>query len=86
MLYEVVVHVTAERLCHGEEHAAVAHGVAFDIVEIAVAVGFVVVVQTVCPEDLDECGAFDLLFGDITEIDAGGVALIFDVEPELLLL
>ena len=86
VLHEVVVHVASERLRHGEEHAAVAHRVAFDIVEIAVAVGFVVVVEAVGTEELDDRCALDLLLGDIAEVDTGGVALVFHVEAELLLL
>ena len=47
MLHQVVVHVAAERLGFGEEHAALAHRVAFHVVEIAIGVSFIVVVEAV---------------------------------------
>ena len=86
MLHEVVVHIAAEGLGNREEDTAIGDGIAFHIVEIAVGVGFVVVVETVGAQVLDDGLPLDLLLGDIAEVDAGGVALIFHVEAELFLL
>ena len=86
MLHEVIVHIAAERLGNGEEDTAIGDGIAFHIVEIAVGVGFVVIVKAVGAQVLDDGLPLDLLLGDIAEVDAGGVALIFHVKAELLLL
>ena len=76
----------SEGLGRGEEHTAVAHGVALDEVEVAVGVGLVVIVQTVAAQSAQQGGALGLRLGDIADIDTGRVALYLDVEAELLLL
>ena len=48
--------------------------------------GLHVVVQPVGTEEFDEHLVFHLLLGDIREVDARCVALVLDVEPELILL
>ncbi len=81
---ETVVEVASERLGLGEEHASVAHGVAFHVVEVAVWVRLVVVVKAVSPKELDERLVFDLLFGYVRKVNSSGVALVFHVELEFL--
>ena len=72
----------------GEEDAPVAgvDGVALHEVEVAVGVGFVVGVEAVEVHDLEECLAGDVAFLDAVDVGADGVALVDDVELELVFL
>ena len=76
----------SERLCLGEEHASVRHGVAFHEVEISVGVGFHVVVQTVGAQHLDEGHVLHLRLGQVGDVNTRRVALELHVESELVLL
>ena len=75
--------ITAERLCRGQEHTSVAHGIAIHEVEVAVRVGFVVLVQVVSTQESYQRTVLHLRLRDIVEIHAYGVALELDVETEL---
>ena len=86
MLLEIVLHVGSEGFGDGEEDASVAHRVALHKIEVAVGVGFVVVVEAVSAEELDDWRTLHLSLGDVGDIDARGVALVLHVEAELLLL
>ena len=81
-----IVEIFSERLSLGEEHASVAHGVSLHVVEVSVAVRLVVIVQTVGSQELNHRHVLHLLFGNVREVHAGGVALVFHVEAELVLL
>ena len=80
--------VCAKGLDDGEEDAPVAgvDGVAFYEVEVAVGVGFVVGVEAVEVHDLEEGFAGDVAFLDAVDVGADGVALVDDVELELVFL
>ena len=80
---ELTAQIVAERLCRWQEHTAVADGIAFHEVEITVGVVFVVIVQTVAAQHSQQCLFFHALIGDIGQIHACGVALVFDVKSEL---
>ena len=75
-----------ERLYRWEEHTAVADSVALDIVKVAVGVCLEIVVQTVAAQAAQQGGLLGLRLWDIADIDARGIALVLDVEAELLLL
>ena len=68
--------ILAERLDDGEVHAAARgiNGVALHIVEIAVRIAAVVVVETVEADELYDFLAFQRRLGDVREIYARGVA------------
>ena len=83
---QVLVDIASEWLHLRNEDATTRHGVALHIVEVAIAVGIVVVVESVGTEHLDERCLLHLLLRDVGEIDASGIALELDVESELLLL
>ena len=76
----------AEGFGSWEEHSPVADGVAFYEIEISVRVRLVVVVETVGAYGFDDWRVFCLALGDVVEIYACRVALVFDVEAELCLL
>ena len=76
----------SERLCLGEEHSSVAHGVSLHIVEVSVGIGLVVVVEAVGSQCTYEHCVLCLRFGYVCEIHSRGVALVFHVEAELGLL
>ena len=69
-----------------EEHTSVAHGISLHIVEVAVGVCLVVVVEAVGSQGTDENGVFHLWLRDICKINACSVALVFDIQSELGLL
>ncbi|CCY02801.1 unknown [Prevotella sp. CAG:924] len=48
--------------------------------------GLIVVVQTVGADDAEQRGALHLWLRDIRQIDAGGVALVFHIESEVVFL
>ena len=75
--------ITAERLRRGQEHTSVAHGVAIHEVEVAVRVGFVVLVQVVSTQQSYQRTVLHLRLRDIVEIHAYGVALELNIEAEL---
>ena len=83
---QVLVDIASEWLHLRDEDATTRHGVALHIVEVAIAVGIVVVVESIGTEHLDERCLLHLLLRDVGEIDASGIALELDVESELLLL
>ena len=83
---QIVLKVLAERLHAGEEHAPVAHRVAAHVVEIAIRMGLVVVIQAVGTDQLDDGQVFHLRLRNIREVHARGIALVFHVEPELVAL
>ena len=85
-LDQIITHITAERLYLRNEHASVRDGIAFYIIEISIAVCLVVVIQTVGAQHTDDRLLLHLLLRDITEIYAGGIALVFHIQAELLLL
>ena len=85
-LDQIITHITAERLYLRNEHASVRDGIAFYIIEISIAVCLVVVIQTVGSQHSDDRLFLHLLLWDITEIYAGGIALVFYIQTELLLL
>ena len=68
-----------ERLCNWEDDAALIDGVAFHEVELPIGMRIVLCVEAVEVESSEEDGVLELLFGQIAEIDAGGVALVLDV-------
>ena len=76
----------AERLHHGEDDTTCLclDGVTLDVVEPAVGVCFLVVVQTVEVHHLQQSGLLERLFGDVAEAYARRVAEVFDVHFELL--
>ena len=78
------VEVAAEGFHAGEEDASLraVNGVAFHEVEVSVRVQVVFVVQAVQAQKADERLALELLFGQVTEVNARRVAQVFDVEPE----
>ena len=78
--------VSAKGLCRRQEHTSVAHGVTFHEVEVAVWVGFVVIVQSVAAQQAQQGAVLDLLLWDIGEIHTSCVALQLDIETELGLL
>ena len=84
--YEEVLQRSAEGLYRREEHTAVADGIALNIVEVAVGVCLQVVIQTVTTQTTQQQYVLGLLFRDITDVDTCSVALILDIQTELLLL
>ena len=86
VLQKRLVHIAAERFGNGEEHSTVRHGVTLHVVEVAVGMRLVVVVESVGSEELYECLVLHLRLGYVCEVDTGGVALELHVEAELLLL
>ena len=83
---EIGVEIASERLGLGDEDASFRYGVASHVVVVAVAVGIVVVVESVGSQHLDDGLVFHLRLGNVVEVDARRVALILHVESELLLL
>ena len=83
---QIVLKVLTEWFHAGEEYAAISHGIATHIVEKAVGMGFVVIIQTVGPDQFDNGLFFHLRLRDIGNIHARGVALIPHVEAELVFL
>ena len=79
---EVSPQVAAEGLCRGEEDTPAADGVAVDVVELSVGVGLHVGVESVQAHHLQQRDALELLFGQVGEVCAGGVALVLDVHAE----
>ena len=86
IIQQLFPQIATEGLCRGQEHTTVAHGVALHIVEIAVGMGFLIVIQTVTAQQLQQRTVFDPLVGDIGQIDTCRIALVFDVKTELCLL
>lgn len=84
--YEIVSQVRAERFGSREKHTSVADGISVDEVKVAVRVRLVVIVQTVGSQYSDYRPVLYLRFGQIGEVYACGVVLIFHVEAELGLL
>ena len=78
--------VVAEGLCRGQEDAAVGDGVALHEVELPVGVRLHVVVQAVATQELQQRLRLQLLLGQVSQVDTRRIALVLDVEPELLLL
>ena len=76
----------AERFCHGEDDAALVHGVSVDEVKLSVGVGLVVGIQTVQVHGTEQDGSLQGVLGQVVEIDAAGVRLVLDVQTEFLLL
>ena len=74
----------AEGFRYGEDDASAAYGEAFDIVELAVAVQVVVGVQTVQLHGAEQGSVLQFLLGDVGEVNARAVTLVFDVKAELL--
>ena len=85
-LLQVAAQVVAERLCRGQEDAAIVHGVALHEVELPVGVGLLVVVQAVQAHHLQQSGRLQRLLRQVVQVGARGVALVLDVHSELLLL
>ena len=83
---EIVVDVLAERFGNREEHATVGNGISFHIVEVAVGVCLVVIVQSVGSEHLDKGLVLHLRLWYIRKVYASRVALELHVQTELLLL
>ena len=75
---KIVVQVLAERLCLGQEHASVAYGIALNEVEIAVGMHLIVVVKSVCAHHPNQGLVFYLRFGNVSKVNACGVALVLD--------
>ena len=86
LLVEPRAQIVAEGLGRRQEDAAVVNGIALHVVELSVGVGLHVVVHAVQSHDTQQNLALQLLLGQIGEIGAGGVALVLDVQTELLLL
>ena len=82
--YQEVFQRCAEGLCRREEHTAVGNGVTLNVVEIAVGVNLVVIVETVAAQSAQQGDV--LHFRYIRKVHARSVALVFDVETELGLL
>ena len=76
--------MASERFRHRKNDASAADGESFNIVELAVAVQVVVGVQTVQLHGTQQGGVLQLFLGDIGQIHARAVALILDVQTELL--
>ena len=81
-LHELAAQVVTEGLCRRQEHAAVAHRIAADEVEIAVGVQLVVIVQAVTAQHPQQRTLLHPLVGDVGEVHSCRVALVFDVEAE----
>ena len=77
-----VVHRLAKRLGRGEEHASVADGITLDIVEIAVGIHTVVVVQAVTTQSAQQGGILRPRVRDIAQVDACRITLVLDVQTE----
>ena len=73
-----------EGLDGGEEYATLRYGIALDVVEEAVGVCLVVIVQAVAAQASQQGDVLDL--GNVVEVNAGRVALVLDVQTELGLL
>ena len=78
--------VVAEGLCRGQEDTAVLHGVALHEVELSVGMSLHIIIQTVTAQELQQGRTLDGLLGQVGQVDAGGVALVLDVETEFLFL
>ena len=76
---QIVVQMLAKGLCFGQEHAPIAYGIALNEVEIAVSVRFIVVVKSVCAHHPNQGLVFYLRFGNVSKVNACGVALVLDV-------
>ena len=76
--------VFAEGFGHGEDDASLADGQSLHEVELSVGVFVVLGVEPVQVERPEQDGVLQLLFGQIGEVDASRVALVFDVESELV--
>ena len=78
----------AEGFDDGEEDSAALgkHGVAFDVVKIAIRTHFVLVVEAVGTKELNDFLVFNRRLGNIGKIDAGGVREEFDIKAELVFL
>ena len=83
---KVVVDVLAERFGNREEHTTVRDGISLHVVEVAVGVCLVVIVQSVGSEHLDNCLVLHLRLWYIRKVYASRVALELHVQTELLLL
>ena len=81
-----VAQMFAEGFCNGEEHAPLLYGEAFDKVKLAVGIGVALRVQPVQVHGAQQCGVLQRSLGQIGQIHSGGVALVLDVQAELLLL
>ena len=75
--------VVAKGFCRRQEYTTIAHGIALYVIEIAIGVGFVVIVETVATQHLKQSATLYPLIWDISEIHTCGIALEFDVESEL---
>ena len=81
-LLQEVVECLAKGLSRGEEHASVADGIALHIVEIAVGIHAVVIVQTVTAQSTQQGGILRPRVRDIAQVDACRIALVLDVQTE----
>ena len=82
---QIVAQIVAERLSRWQEHAAIAHGVALHEVELSVGMGLQVAVQPVQSHHSQQRTALQLFLGQISQVGACSVALVLDVELEILL-
>ncbi len=76
--------VFAKGFCYGEDDATFVDGVAFHEVELSVGMWVVLSVESVQVEGSQEDGVLEAFFWQVAEIDACRVALVFDVESELV--
>ena len=82
---QVSLQTTAERLHGRQEHTAIGNGIALNVVEVAVGVCMVVIVQAVGSQQFDDSHILHLRLRNIGKIDAGSVTLVLDVKAELCL-
>ena len=85
-LLEIIAQIFAEGLGRRQEYAAIVDRIALHKVELPVGMDFHIGIQSVQSHHLQQRGLLQRLLGQVGEIGAGGVALVFDVHAKPVLL
>ena len=83
---QLFAQISSKRLGRRKEHTTIANSIPLNKVEISVGVQFIVIIQAVATQHLQQCGALYALIRDVSKINASCIALVFDIQTELGLL
>ncbi len=86
LVVQIIAQMASERFRYREIDASLADGESLHIVELAVRIGAVVGIQAIKVHDAKQLGVFICRFGQVRHIHACRIALVLDVQFELLLL
>ena len=83
---QLFAQISSKRLGRRKEYTTIANSISLNKVEISVGVQFIVIIQAVATQHLQQCGALYALIRDVSKINASCIALVFDIQTELGLL